>query len=108
MAEGIKTPPKFEGLNFPIKKVKMTVFLQSLGSRVAKTVSRPFSLRIGDEDTWSEIANKKFDVNAKAHYALLQDLNDDDLFRVIHYKICIRGLVTLGCYTREDFTSQES
>ena len=26
MAEGVKTPPKFDGLNFPICKVKMTVF----------------------------------------------------------------------------------
>ena len=36
MAEGIKTPPKFDGLNFPIWKVKMTVFLQPLGSQFAK------------------------------------------------------------------------
>ena len=41
MADGIKTPPKFDGLNFPIWKVKMTVFLQSLGSRVAKAVTNP-------------------------------------------------------------------
>ena len=40
MAEGIKTPPKFDGLNFSIWKVKMTVFLQSLESRVAKAVTK--------------------------------------------------------------------
>ena len=34
MAEGIKTPPKFDGLNFSIWKVKMTVFFKSLGSQV--------------------------------------------------------------------------
>jgi len=56
MAEEIKTPPKFDGLNFPIWKVKMTIFLQSLGSRVAKTVTKPFTVPIGDEDTWSDIA----------------------------------------------------
>ena len=49
-------------------------------------VTKPFSLPDGDDDTWSEIANKEFDANAKAHYALLQILNDDDLFRVIHCK----------------------
>ena len=49
-------------------------------------VTKPFSLHDSDEDTWSEIANKKFDVNAKAHYALLQVLNYDDLSRVIHCK----------------------
>ena len=58
MAEGIKTPPKFDGLNFPIWKVKMTVFLQSLGSRVAKAVTKLFNVPLDDEDTWSDIATK--------------------------------------------------
>ena len=66
MIEGIKTPPKFDGLNFPIWKVKMTVFLQSLGSRVAKAVTKPFSVSIGDEDTWFDITTKEFDPNIKA------------------------------------------
>ena len=86
MAEGIKTPPKFDGLNFPIWKVKMTVFLQSLGSRVAKAVTKTFSVPTGDEETWSDIAIKEFDVNVMAHYALRQALNDDDIVRVIHCK----------------------
>ena len=64
----------------------MTVFLQSLGSRVAKVVIKPFSAPPGDESTWSEIETKEFDANARAHYALLQALNDDDISRVIHYK----------------------
>ena len=51
MAEGIKTPPKFDGLNFLIWKVKMIIYLQSLGSRVAKMVTKPFSVLNGDEDT---------------------------------------------------------
>ena len=61
----------------------MTMFLQSLGNHVAKEV---IQCTRGDEDTWSEIATKKFDVNAKAHYALLQALNDDDIARVIYCK----------------------
>ena len=81
MAEGIKTPPKFDGLNFPIWKVKMIVILQSFGSRVAKAVTKPFSVPINDEDTWSDITTKEFDANAKAHYTLLQVLNDDDIAR---------------------------
>ena len=44
MAEGIKTPPKFDGL-------KMTVFLQSLGSQVAKAMTKLFSVSDGDKDT---------------------------------------------------------
>ena len=65
MAEGIKTPPKFDGLNFPIWKVKMIMFLQSLGSRVAKAVTKPFSAPLGDEDIWSDIVTKEFDANAR-------------------------------------------
>ena len=42
MTEGIKTPPKFDGLNFLIWKVKMIIILQSLGSRVAKAVTKLF------------------------------------------------------------------
>ena len=72
MAEGIKTPPKFDSFSFPIRKVKMTVFLQSLESRVAKAMTIPFSVLVGDEDTWSNIVTKEFNANAKAHYALLQ------------------------------------
>ena len=43
----------------------MTVFLQSLESRVAKAVTKSFSVPIGDKDTWSDIATKEFDANAK-------------------------------------------
>ena len=46
MAKGIKTPSKFDGLNFPIWKVNMAVFLQSLGSWVAKAVIKLFSVPI--------------------------------------------------------------
>ena len=51
-------------------------------------MTKPFSVPDGDEDTWSEIATKKFDAtaNEKAYYALLQALNDDDIARVIHCK----------------------
>jgi len=49
-------------------------------------MTKPFSVPIGDENTWSDIATKEFDVNAKPHYVLLQALNDDDIARVIHCK----------------------
>ena len=84
MAKEIKTPPKFDSLIFSIWKVKMIIFLQSLGSRVAKAVTKSYSVPVGDEDTWSDIATKKFDANTKAHYAFFQALNDDDIARVIH------------------------
>ena len=71
MAEGIKTSPKFDGLNLPIWKAKITKNLQSLGSWVSKAVSKLFMFPESDEDTWPDIDLKKFDANAKAHYALL-------------------------------------
>ena len=49
-------------------------------------MAKPFSVPIGDKDTWSNIATKEFDANAKTHNALLQALNDDDIARVIHCK----------------------
>ena len=64
----------------------MTIFLQSLGSRVAKAITKPFLIPNGDEDTWFDITVKEFEANAKAHYALLQALNDDDISKVINCK----------------------
>ena len=69
MAGNIKTPPKFDGLNFPIWKVRMTIFLQSLGSLVAKSLTKPYSRPESEEDTWSELTFKEFDANSKAQNA---------------------------------------
>ena len=65
----IKSPPKFDGLNFPIWKVKMSSFLKSLGVRVAKAITKKFIESHGDEDTWSEATAKGYEANAKAQYA---------------------------------------
>ena len=62
----------------------MTVFLHSLESRVAKAMTKLFSLPDGDEVTWSEITIKESNANAKAHYALLQGLNDNNIASIIH------------------------
>ena len=75
MVDNVKTPTKFEGLNFYIWKVKMIIFLQSLGSWVAKAITKLFVVPNTDEET--DISIKESEANAKAHYALLQALNDD-------------------------------
>ena len=49
-------------------------------------MTKPFSVPIGDEDTWSDIVTKEFHANAKAHYALLHVLNDGNITRVIYCK----------------------
>jgi len=90
MVKGINTLPDFDGLNFLIWKVKMIILLQSLESWVVEAVTKSFSVPDGDKNTWSEIATKKFDANAKAHYGLLQALNDDDIARVIHCNLPMR------------------
>ena len=49
-------------------------------------MTKQFCVPDGDDDTWSDIATKEFDANAKAYYALHQTLNDDDIARVIYCK----------------------
>ena len=71
MADNVKNPFKFNGLNFSILKVKMTIFLQSLGSRVAKAITKQFVIPNGDGDTCTDITVKEFKANAKTHYASL-------------------------------------
>jgi len=64
----------------------MNIFLQSLGSRVAKSLTKPYSAPQGEEDTWSDLTSLEFEANSKAQNALLSALNEDDLTRVIHCK----------------------
>ena len=44
----------------------MTLFLKSLGYKVAKAVTREFVELHGDEDTWSEATTKDYEANTKA------------------------------------------
>ena len=62
----IKSLPKFDGLDFPIWKVKMTLFLKSLGVRVAKAITKEFVEPRGDDNTRSEATVKDYKANAKA------------------------------------------
>ena len=107
MADNIKTPPKFHGLNFPIWKVRITIFLQSLGSLVAKSLTKPFIRPESEEDTWSELTFKEFDANSKAQNALLLALNEDDLTRVIHCKSAYEIWQHLLSLMREHHKSRE-
>ena len=82
----IMSPPKFDGLNFPIWKVKMNLFLKSLGVRVARAITKEFVEPLTDERSWSEDTTKDYEANARAQYALTQALNEDDLSRIINCK----------------------
>jgi len=52
---------------------------------IAKAITKPFVIPEGDEDTWSDITVKEFEANVKAHYSLLQTLNDNDISRAINF-----------------------
>ena len=62
----------------------MNIFLKSLEVRVSKTITKEFVEPHGDEDIWSEAIAKDYEANAKAQYALTQELNVDDFSRVIN------------------------
>ena len=66
----IYCPPKFDGLNFPIWTIKMTIFIQFLGSRVANTISKLFVCPEGDEGSWPKITIKEYNAHSKLimHY----------------------------------------
>jgi len=64
----------------------MTLFLRSLGFRIAKVVTKEFIEPHSDEDIWSKATAKDYEANTKTQYALIQVLNDDDLSCVINYK----------------------
>ena len=78
----IKVPPRFSGINFPIWKIKMSVFLKSLGRDIHLAIENEFK----DPKEFDEAALKAYEANAKATYALMQALNDDDLSRIIYCK----------------------
>ena len=67
----IYCPPNFDELNFPLWKVKTIIFLNFLGSRVAKAIAKLLVCPEGDEDSWSKITINEYNANSKAYYALL-------------------------------------
>lgn len=80
----IKVPPKFNGINFSIWKIKMSVFLKSLGRDIYFAIERKYiELKEFDERT-----SRAYEANAKTTYALMQVLNDEHLENPHHH---IRG-----------------
>ena len=60
----------------------MSVFLKSLGRDIHLAIENEFK----EPETFDEVSLKSYEANAKATYALMQALNDDDLSRVIYCK----------------------
>jgi len=57
--------PKFDGLNFLIWKVKMTLFLKTLEFRVVKAVTKEFLESHSNENTGSEAIAKDYEANLR-------------------------------------------
>ena len=58
--------------------------MKSLGGDASIAIEKEFKEANHRTDPWPENISKAFDANAKPIYALLQALNDDDLFKVIN------------------------
>ena len=71
----VRIPPRFDGVNFLVWKIKMTVFLKSLGRDIFLAIGTNFV----EPEVWVDTCTKAFEANAKVTYALMQALNDDDL-----------------------------
>ena len=76
----VRVPPRFDGVNFPVWKIKMGVFLKSQSRDVFLAIGTNFV----EPKVWDDTYTKAFEANAKATYALMQALNDDDLSRIIN------------------------
>jgi len=76
----VRVPPRFDGVNFPVWKIKMSVFLKSLGRDIFLAIGNEFK----EPKVWDDSFTIAFEANAKATYALMQALNDDDLGRIIN------------------------
>ena len=77
----VRVPPRFDGVNFPVWKIKMSVFLKSLGRVIFLDIGNEFK----EPKVWDDSFTIAFEANAKATYALMQALNDDDLGHIINY-----------------------
>ena len=62
----------------------MRVFLKSLEREVSLAIEKEFKESDHRTDHWPKHVSKTFEANAKATYALMQPLNDDDLSSVIN------------------------
>ena len=65
----------------------MTLFLNPLGVRVTKAITKEFIEPHGDEATQSNAIEKDYEANDEAQYVLTQALNDDDLSHILNYKL---------------------
>eukprot|EP00253_Pinus_taeda_P004612 PITA_04612 len=77
-------PPVFDGTNFNYWKVRVTAYLQSLGTEVWNIVETGYSFPSTTPTDADE--KKKYETNAKAISTLLGCISQSKFMKVMHYK----------------------
>ena len=78
-------PPIFDGTNFVYWKVRVTAFLQSLGTEVWDIIDTGYTFPSAIPTDPAE--KKQFETNAKAVNTLLGCLSQSQFVKVMQYKI---------------------
>ena len=77
-------PPVFDGTNFNYWKVRVTAYLQSLGTEVWNIVETGYAFPSTTPIDVDE--KKKYETNAKAVSTLLGCISESEFMKVMHYK----------------------
>eukprot|EP00253_Pinus_taeda_P031766 PITA_31766 len=77
-------PPVFDGTNFVYWKVRVTAYLQSLGTEVWDIIDTGYTFLASTPTDLTE--KKKYETNAKAVNTLLGCLSQSQFFKVMQYK----------------------
>src|ERR1700729_332907 len=77
-------PPVFDGTNFNYWKVRVTAYLQSLGTEVWNIVETGYAFPSTTPTDADE--KKKYETNAKAVSTLLGCISQTEFMKVMHYK----------------------
>eukprot|EP00253_Pinus_taeda_P002655 PITA_02655 len=77
-------PPVFDGTNFNYWKVRVTAYLQSLGTKVWDIVETSYAFPSATPTDAGE--KKKYETNAKAVSTLLGCISQSEFMKVMHYK----------------------
>ena len=77
-------PPVFDGTNFNYWKVRVTAYLQSLGTKVWNIVETGYAFPSTTPTDADE--KKKYETNAKAVSTLLGCISQSEFMKVMHYK----------------------
>ena len=77
-------PPIFYGTNFVYWKVRVTTYLQSLGTEVWDIIDTGYTFPSATPTDPAE--KKEYELNAKAVTVLLSSLTQSEFMKIMHFK----------------------